>query len=177
MKIAVAADHRGFEPKRKLVSMLRLWGHEVRDFGSQLSATSDYPDYAIPAATAVAEGRAQAAILLDGSGIGMCVAANKVLGVRAAVAHDEVTARLAREYVHCNVLCLAADLLGENEMRRIVQMFLLTPYGEGRHRRRVEKLKQFEYQLLHHAPLHDLPAMPVPALRQDPPPPMISPGF
>jgi ribose 5-phosphate isomerase B len=72
------------------------------------------------------------------------VAANKVFGVRAALAHDEVTARLSREHNHCNVLCLGSDLLNESEIRKIVQVFLTTPFGDGRHARRVEKLKEFE---------------------------------
>jgi ribose 5-phosphate isomerase B len=72
------------------------------------------------------------------------VAANKVKGIRAALAHDEVTARLSREHNHCNVLCLGSDLLNENEIRKIISVFLTTPFGEGRHARRVEKLKQFE---------------------------------
>ena len=90
------------------------------------------------------DGRCEAGIFLDGSGIGMSVAANKVRGIRAALAHDEVTARLSREHNHCNVLCLGSDLLNENEIRKIISVFLTTPFGEGRHARRVEKLKQFE---------------------------------
>ena len=148
MKIAVAADHRGFDAKRKLVPVLKQWGHEVEDFGcDDASSASDYPDYAIPAARAVAEGRCEAGIFLDGSGIGMSVAANKVPGVRAALAHDEVTARLSREHTHCNVLCIGSDLLNESEVRKIIQMFLSTPFGDGRHLRRVQKLNEFEQSL------------------------------
>src|SRR6266496_3686722 len=91
MRIAVAADHRGFDAKRKLIPTLRQMGHEVEDFGCDSTNSTDYPDFAIPAAKAVAEGRCEAGILLDGSGIGMSVAANKVKGIRAALAHDEVT--------------------------------------------------------------------------------------
>jgi ribose 5-phosphate isomerase B len=76
----------------------------------------------------------------------MSVAANKVKGIRAALAHDEVTARLSREHNHCNVLCLGSDLLNENEIRKIISVFLTTPFGEGRHARRVEKLRQFEQE-------------------------------
>ena len=84
-------------------------------------------------------------ILLDGSGIGMCIVANKVPGVRAALVHDEVTARRSREHNHCNVLCLGTDLLSEDQIRNIVEIFLSTPYNfEGRHARRVEKVKQIE---------------------------------
>jgi ribose 5-phosphate isomerase B len=145
MKIAVAADHRGFHAKQKLIPLLRQLGHEVSDFGcDETSATTDYPDYAVPAARAVAEGRCEVGILLDGSGIGMSIAANKVPGVRAALAHDVVTARLSREHNHCNVLCLGSDLLNEGEIRKIIQVFLSTPFGEGRHARRVEKLRLLE---------------------------------
>jgi ribose 5-phosphate isomerase B len=104
----------------------------------------DYSDYAVPAARAVAEGRADAGILMDGSGIGMSIAANKVIGVRAALAHDQVTARRAREHNHCNVLCLGTDLLGEEQIRQIAEIFLTTEFGDGRHKRRVEKLRQVE---------------------------------
>src|SRR6266576_2783451 len=111
MKIAVAADHRGFGAKRKLLPLLKQMGHDPEDFGCDgTSAATDYPDFAI----------------------------------RAALAHDEVTARLSREHNHCNVLCLGSDLLNENEIRKIISVFLTTPFGEGRHARRVEKLKQFE---------------------------------
>jgi ribose 5-phosphate isomerase B len=144
MKIALAADHRGFDAKRRLLPILKQWGHEVNDFGCHASSATDYPDYAIPAAKAVADGRCEVGILLNGSGIGVSVAANKVRGVLAALAHDEVTARLSREHNHCNVLCLGSDLLSESHIRKIVQVFLSTAFGEGRHARRVAKLKEFE---------------------------------
>jgi ribose 5-phosphate isomerase B len=144
MKLAIACDHRGFDAKRRLVPVLKGWGHEVEDFGCEGTGAVDYPDYAAPAARAVAEGRAEAGILMDGSGIGMSVAANKVCGVRAALAHDEVTARRAREHNHCNALCLGTDLLSEDQIRQIVEIFLSTPYGDGRHTRRVGKLRTLE---------------------------------
>ena len=145
MRIAVACDHRGYEAKRKLLPRLAQWGHEVVDFGCDGTSAVDYPDHAIPAARAVAAGEAQVGIMMDGSGIGMSVAANKVFGVRAALVHDEITARRAREHNHCNVLCLGTDLLGEDQIRQIVEIFLTTGFAEdGRHRRRVEKLNQIE---------------------------------
>jgi len=148
MKLAIASDHRGVDAKRRLVPVLKGWGHEVEDFGCEGSAAVDYPDYAAPAARAVADGRADAGILMDGSGIGMSVAANKVVGVRAALAHDQVTARRAREHNHCNVLCLGTDLLGEEQIRQIAEIFLTTDFGDGRHSRRVEKLRQLEEEEL-----------------------------
>src|SRR5687767_1247507 len=144
MKLAVACDHRGYESKRRLLPLLKKWGHDVEDFGCDGTSAVDYPDHAAPAARAVADGRCDAAIMMDGSGIGMSVAANKVRGVRAALVHDEVTARRAREHNHCNVLCLGTDLLSEDQIRQIVEIFLTTRYGEGRHARRVQKVKSLE---------------------------------
>jgi ribose 5-phosphate isomerase B len=146
MKIAVACDHRGYEAKRKLLPLLRKLGHEVQDFGCESTASVDYPDYAIPAARAVADGTHDLGILLDGSGIGMSVAANKVRGVRAGLVHDTITAHRAREHNHCNVLCMGTDLLSEEQIRQIVEIFLSTPFGEGRHVRRIDKLSEFERQ-------------------------------
>ncbi len=144
MKLAIACDHRGFDAKRRLVPVLKGLGHEVEDFGCEGTGAVDYPDYAAPAARAVAEGRADAGILMDGSGIGMSVAANKIIGVRAALAHDQVTARRAREHNHCNVLCLGTDLLSEDQVRSIVEIFLTTPFQDGRHDRRIEKIARIE---------------------------------
>jgi ribose 5-phosphate isomerase B len=144
MKIAVACDHRGYDAKKKLIPLLKKLGHEVEDFGCDSTSAVDYPDFAIPVARAVAKGTHELGILLDGSGIGMSVAANKVRGVRAGLVHDEVTARRAREHNHCNVLCLGTDLLSEDQIRQIVEIFLATGYGDGRHIRRIEKLKGFE---------------------------------
>ena len=146
MKLAVACDHRGYEAKRRLLPVLKQQGHEVTDFGCDAPSACDYPDFAAPAARAVAAGTCEAAILMDGSGIGMSIAANKVHGVRAALVHDEVTARRAREHNHCNVLCLGTDLLSEELIRNIVQIFLTTEFGNGRHVRRVQKVVQIEQQ-------------------------------
>ena len=144
MKIAVACDHRGYDAKRKLIPILRSKNHEVTDFGCDSTTSVDYPDFAIPAAVAVGAGQCDLGILLDGSGIGMSVAANKVKGVRAALCHDEVTAVRAREHNHCNILCLGTDLLSEEQIKLVVEIFLSTPFGEGRHLRRIAKLSHFE---------------------------------
>jgi ribose 5-phosphate isomerase B len=140
MKIAVACDHRGYEAKRKLIPVLRNLGHVIEDFGCESTVSVDYPDYALPAAKAVGCGVCDLGILLDGRSI----AANKVIGVRAALVHDEVTAVRAREHNHCNILCLGTDLLSEDQIKHVVLIFLNTPFGEGRHARRIEKLRQFE---------------------------------
>src|SRR4051794_8715385 len=100
MKLAVACDHRGFEAKRKLLPLLKKLGHEVTDFGCDSTTAVDYPDIAAPAARAVADGTCSIGILLDGSGIGVSIAANKIDGIRAALVHDDVTARRAREHNH-----------------------------------------------------------------------------
>ena len=144
MRLAIACDHRGFEAKRRLIPLLKKLGHEVEDFGCESTSAVDYPDFAAPPALAVATGNADIGVLLDGSGIGMCVAANKIDGIRAALVHDEVTARRAREHNHCNVLCLGTDLLSEDQIRNIVEIFLVTEFGNGRHARRVEKLSEIE---------------------------------
>ena len=144
MNIAIACDHRGFDAKKKLIPLLKKLGHDVQDFGCEGTAAVDYPDFAIPAAKAVAAGTHEMGILLDGSGIGMSVAANKVRDIRAGLVHDEITAHRAREHNHCNVLCLGTDLLSEDQIKRIVEIFLTTPCGEGRHTRRVDKLRDFE---------------------------------
>ena len=144
MKVAIANDHRGYEAKRRIMPVVKRLGHEFEDFGCEGSAAVDYPDYAAPVARAVASGSCDAGILMDGSGIGMSIAANKFCGVRAALVHDEVTARRAREHNHCNVLCLGTDLLSEDQIRSIVEIFLGTGFGNGRHVRRIEKLKAIE---------------------------------
>ena len=142
MRVAIACDHRGYEAKKRLLPVLKKGEHEVRDFGCDSPTSCDYPDFAIPAARAVAANEVDIAILLDGSGIGMSVAANKVRGVRAALVHDEVTARRAREHNHCNVLCLGTDLLSEEQIRKIVDIFMHTAFADGRHRQRVEKIRE-----------------------------------
>jgi ribose 5-phosphate isomerase B len=144
MKIAVASDHRGFETKRKLIPALRQRGHQVEDFGCESTASCDYPDFAVPAGRSVVDGRNDVGIFLDGVGIGMSIAANKIKGIRAALVHDEVTARRSREHNHCNVLCLGTDLLSEPQINMIVEIFLDTGFADGRHNRRLDKIKQLE---------------------------------
>ena len=144
MIVAIASDHRGYECKKRSIPILKKLGHDVQDFGCNTNASCDYPDFAAPAARAVADGRCEVAILFDGSGIGMSIVANKVPGVRAALAHDEVTASRAREHNHCNALCLGTDLLSEEHMRQIIEKFLETPCVNGRHDRRIAKIAQVE---------------------------------
>jgi ribose 5-phosphate isomerase B len=146
MKLAIASDHRGFEAKKKLLPVLRRLGHEVQDFGCDGPTSCDYADFAAPAARSVARGENEAAILLEGSGIGMSITANKVHGIRAALIHDEVTSRRAREHHHCNVLCLGTELLGEDQIRSIVEIFLSATFQDGRHKGRIEKVMKIEQE-------------------------------
>ena len=146
MKIAIGNDHRGCEVKRRIVSVLGQLGHEVLDVGTDGHESVDYPDLAFQVGTAVKEGRVDRGILICGTGIGMCIAANKVRNVRAAPCHDSITAEMSRRHNDANVLCLSADLLGEELIDRMVRIWLTTDFEGGRHARRVEKINKFESQ-------------------------------
>jgi ribose 5-phosphate isomerase B len=127
LEIAIGADHGGFELKEKLISHLRDQGYGVRDCGTTSNEAVDYPD-----------------IVVDGAGIGSCMAANKVTGVRAAMCYDLSSARNSREHNHANVLTLGAGLIGDHLARQIVDVWLATPWGPGRHARRVEMIHRPE---------------------------------
>ncbi|MGB7068953.1 MAG: ribose 5-phosphate isomerase B [Pyrinomonadaceae bacterium] len=143
-KIALAADHAGYEEKEKLKATLDDLGVEYTDFGTDSCESVDYPDYAIKVAEAVSSGNFDQGLLVCGSGTGMAIAANKVLGVRAAVAWNEEIARLAREHNDANVLSLAARYIPGEELVKIVRSFISTEFDGGRHLRRVEKITAFE---------------------------------
>ena len=147
MKVAIACDHRGYAVKQRIAAQIQDRGHEVVDFGTDNPKACDYPDFGIPAAKAVALGHVERGILIDGSGIGMSILANKLPGVRAAICHDELTAEISRRHNNANILCFAADLLGDELIRRIIDAWLLTPFEQGRHSRRVETVTQLERQL------------------------------
>lgn len=144
MKVAIGSDHRGFQAKEKVKSMLTSKGYEVVDLGTDSQSSCDYPDAAYPTCRAVVTGQADRAILLCGTGIGMSIAANKVRGIRAALCHDELTAELSRRHNNANVLCLPADLIGEELIRRIVDSWLKSPFEGGRHERRNKKISECE---------------------------------
>ncbi len=146
MKIAVASDHRGFNIKDKILSQVAQLRHEARDFGPSSSDTCDYPDFGAKAAKAVSEGEVDRAILICGSGIGMCIVANKFRGVRAALCHDDLTAEMSRRHNDANILCLSADLLGDRLASRMVELWLETPFEGGRHARRIGKIAEYERQ-------------------------------
>jgi ribose 5-phosphate isomerase B len=144
MKIAVGSDHRGFEAKKRIMLLLEQLGHETLDMGTNGPESVDYPDFAIKVAQAVGEKQVDRGILICGSGIGMCIAANKVHGVRAAPCHDSITAEMSRRHNDANILCLSGDLLGEELIDRMVRIWLQTEFEGGRHARRVEKIESFE---------------------------------
>ena len=148
MKIALGCDHRGFAAKRELLPLLKTLGYQIEDFGCDSVSGVDYPDIAYPLAVAVASHECDVGILIDCNGIGMTMAANKVQGVRAATAYDEFTARCARENYHCNIIGIGADLVGGQEVGKIVAAFLAATAANGRHARRIEKLEQME-EFLH----------------------------
>jgi ribose 5-phosphate isomerase B len=142
--VAIGADHGGFRLKEALKGFLRELGHDVIDCGTASTEAVDYPDFALAVAELVAQGRAWRGIVVDGAGIGSCMAANKVPGVRAAMCYDQSTAVNSREHNDANVLTLGAGLIGENLARQIVRTWLETPFGGGRHARRVEKIMETE---------------------------------
>lgn len=147
MRIAVGSDHRGNAIRDKVIGFLKQLGHEAVDFGSNVEGPVDYPDIAVKVAAQVGEGHADRGILICGTGIGMCIAANKVHGVRAAPCHDDLTAEMSRRHNDLNVLCLSADLLGEGIIHRMIEIWLTTPFEGGRHARRVDKITAIEKRL------------------------------
>ena len=147
MRIAVGADHRGFAVRSKVVELLRGLGHEVIDVGTFSPEAVDYPDIAADVAQRVSRGEVERGILVCGTGLGMCIAANKVLGIRAAPCHDDITAEMSRRHNDSNVLCLSADLLGERLIDRMIEIWLNTPFEGGRHARRVDKITELERQV------------------------------
>jgi ribose 5-phosphate isomerase B len=144
--IALGADHAGYALKQKLLAYLEGRGYRLQDCGTTGTAAVDYPDFAVAVARLVAAGTCRWGIIVDGAGIGSCIVANKVPGVRAAACHDVSSARNSREHNHANVLTLGAGFVGEALARQIVDAWLATPWGAGRHARRVELIEAIERQ-------------------------------
>ncbi len=142
--VAIGSDHGGFELKKILKEHLVRLGYAVFDCGTDSSDAADYPDFALAVALAVTEGRAWRGIAIDGAGIGSCMAANKVPGVRAAMCYDQATAVNSREHNDANVLTLGAGMIAADLGREIVTTFLTTGAGGGRHARRVTKIMDIE---------------------------------
>jgi ribose 5-phosphate isomerase B len=152
MIVAIASDHGGFPLKNMIISAVREAGHEVLDQGTDSSAPVDYPDYVEKVGSIIQSGKAQRAILLCGSGVGACIAANKMRGIYAGLCHDTYSAHQGVEHDDMNVLCLGARVIGEELAREIVRSFLSARFigndsGEERHSRRVAKIRKLESRL------------------------------
>ncbi len=144
MKVAVGADHKGFELKERLKEYLKQKSIEVLDFGTNSSVSTDYPDYGRPVAEAVASKKADYGLTICWTGNGMNIVANKVHGIRAAMALNLEMAKLARAHNNANVLTLAAKYTSETDARAMVDLFLATPFEGGRHEQRIEKINSIE---------------------------------
>jgi ribose 5-phosphate isomerase B len=141
MRVAIGSDHAGFIYKGVLVDLLNQLGHEVKDFGTFSEESVDYPDYIRPVAKSVADGEFERGIVLGGSGNGEAIVANKVPGVRCALCWDTTTARLAREHNDANVISIGQRVMGVEEAKDIVRVFLTTAFEGGRHARRIAKIE------------------------------------
>jgi ribose 5-phosphate isomerase B len=150
--VAVGADHGGYRLKERIAFRLREQGWEVADCGTDSTDSTDYPTFAHRVAERVASGDSQWGIVIDGAGIGSAMVANKVPGVRAALCYDVSSARNSREHNHANVLTLGAGLIGEALALQIVETWLATPWGGGRHARRVAMIGEIEGRHLAGAP-------------------------
>ena len=144
MKVALASDHAGYEEKERLKSVLTDLGVEIADLGTTSEASVDYPDYALKVAEQVARGEADQGLLVCASGTGMAISANKVPGVRAAVAWSEEIARLAKQHNNANVLAIGARTTPPEQIPNIVRTFFTTEFDGGRHTSRVEKIGAIE---------------------------------
>jgi ribose 5-phosphate isomerase B len=148
MRVAIGADHAGFELKRDLAGYVAQQGHEVTDLGTHSTAPVDYPDTAEAVATAVRNGQADRGIVVCGSGAGVAVAASKFPGIRAAVCHDTYTAHQAVEHDDMNVLCLGSEIVGAELAAELVRAFLGAQFDGGeRYVRRLEKVNEMEREM------------------------------
>ena len=147
LRVAVASDHRGAGVKGRILERLRELGHTGEDFGPGDAESVDYPDFAARVAGRISRGEFDRGILVCGSGLGMCIVANKFPGVRAVPCHDDLSAEVSRLHNDANVLCLSADLLGERLIDRMLELWLSTSFEGGRHARRLEKIATLEREL------------------------------
>ena len=147
--IAVGSDHHGVPVRIKLVEFLRQEGYVVQEFGPPIDALqpTDYPDIAAKVARFVGADKTNRGILICGTGIGMCITANKFAGVRAAPIIDELAAEFCRRHNDLNILCIANDMLNGEQVHKIVQVWLTTPFDGGRHERRIDKIRSIEHNL------------------------------
>jgi len=143
MRIAIGGDHRGLNLKKSVIKLVAEAGHSHEDFGCYTEESVDYPDIARKVSEAVAKGDFDRGILICGTGIGMCIAANKVRGIRAAQCYDTFLARRARQHNDANILCLAGER-EETDVPAIVETFLTDEFESGRHQQRVDKISAME---------------------------------
>ena len=148
-RIALGADHAGFQAKEKIKKYLQSAGYAVNDAGTWSEESVDYPDFAIEVARRVQQGQDDLGILVCGTGIGMAMAANKIGGIRAGVAHDALTARMSREHNDANVLAMGARVLSEHQIVEVMQSFLSAEFAGGRHQRRVDKISELDQEPKH----------------------------
>ena len=151
--IAIGADHGGYDLKESLKACLAEWGYEIADCGTDSSESVDYPDYAFAVAQMVANGGAWLGVMIDGAGIGSCMAANKVPGVRASMCYDQASAVNSREHNNANLLTLGAGMIGGGLAKSILKTWLETPFAGGRHAKRVDKICDIERRYLRNAVL------------------------
>ncbi|WP_214815444.1 ribose 5-phosphate isomerase B [Exiguobacterium sp. s131] len=144
MKIAIGADHGGFNLKKEIVALLEELGHEYKDFGTHSADSIDYPDVAIPVAEAVAAGEFDRGILICGTGIGIGIAANKVKGIRAALVHDSFSAKATRQHNDSNIMTMGERVIGPGLALDLVTTWLDTDFEGGRHSNRVDKMSSYE---------------------------------
>lgn len=144
MKIAIAADHGGFELKDSMVEYIKSLGNEVMDLGTNSADSVDYPDYAKKVCEEIQQGDSDLGILICGTGIGMSLAANKFEGIRAACVSDVYSAKMSRNHNNANVLCIGARVIGDEVAKLIIKTFLEKEFEAGRHQRRVDKIMAFE---------------------------------
>ena len=144
MRIGIASDHRGYQMKNRLVQLVESLGHDVVDFGPDSTDSVDYPDFAGSVSAAVAAEEIDRGVLICGTGIGMCITANKFDGVRAANCNDSVTAEYSRLHNDANVVCLSANQLSDQLADQILQIWLKTEFEGGRHARRLDKISDIE---------------------------------
>jgi ribose 5-phosphate isomerase B len=149
LKVAIASDHGGIGIRKEIINLLEEMGVEYEDLGCECSSSVDYPDYAIPVAEKVVNGEVDRGILICGTGVGMSIAANKVIGIRCALVHDLFTAKVTREHNDSNVLAMGERVIGPGVAREIARIWLTTEFEGDRHTKRVNKIKLYEKRELY----------------------------
>ncbi|MED1469070.1 ribose 5-phosphate isomerase B [Bacillus salipaludis] len=144
MKVALASDHGGVNIRKEIAHLMDELGIEYQDFGCDCETSVDYPDYALPVAEKVANGEFDRGILICGTGIGMCIAANKVKGIRAAIVHDTFSAKATRAHNDSNILTMGERVIGPGLARDVAQIWLTGEFEGGRHANRVNKITEIE---------------------------------